>query len=63
MSVDRKTELKAIRLLEALEAVMADHQPRRRATHTGCRECGQLWPCSTARIVTTALDETKGPKT
>src|SRR5690606_22140023 len=51
------------RLVKALEAVLEDHKPRTHATHTGCRECGQLWPCNTQRAIEAALTtDTKGDK-
>ena len=49
------------RVVLALEAVLEDHKPRTRATHTGCRECGQIWPCNTLRAIEAALTtDTKG---
>lgn len=50
----------SVRLVKALEAVLEDHKPRTRATHTGCRECGQLWPCSTLRAIEAALTKAGG---
>lgn len=48
------------RLVKALEAVLEDHKPRTHATHTGCRECGQLWPCNTLRAIEDALTKAGG---
>lgn len=48
---------------QLVREVAAMHVRRTPRYASGCRECGQLWPCSTARVLaplTTPTEETNG---